>query len=207
MSIVPDERTISPAMAGTLMTAEEFDAADDWDEGYRYELLNGVLVVTPPAAIGERGSNDLLAHLLRTYQDQHPQGSALNYTVSEQTVRTKKNRRRADRVVWAGLGRPPHVKRDPPTIVVEFVSPGRRSRQRDYQTKRREYGEVKVREYWIIDRFQRQMTVVRYGRSRMKEIVVGEGDVYQTELLSGFELPISRLLAEADLVATFEGDD
>ena len=66
-------------LAGTYMKPEEFDAAEDWDDAYRYELINGVLIVAPPPGEGERGPNDLLGYLLRVYQDQHPQGSALNY--------------------------------------------------------------------------------------------------------------------------------
>jgi hypothetical protein len=31
------------------------------------------------------------------------------------------------------------VKRDPPTIVIEHVSSGRRNRRRDYEAKREEY--------------------------------------------------------------------
>lgn len=33
---------------GMLMTPEEFDAATDFDELYSYELIHGVLIVSPP---------------------------------------------------------------------------------------------------------------------------------------------------------------
>jgi Uma2 family endonuclease len=46
---------IGPELAGSLMTADEFDTAEEWDENYNYELINGVLVVVPPASEGERG--------------------------------------------------------------------------------------------------------------------------------------------------------
>ncbi|MDX1944706.1 MAG: hypothetical protein SFU86_04800 [Pirellulaceae bacterium] len=42
------------------------------------------------------------------------------------------NIRRRDRALWIGLGRLPDPKVDLPTIVVEFVSPGRRNFLRDY---------------------------------------------------------------------------
>jgi Uma2 family endonuclease len=189
------------------MTPEEFDSAEDWDEAYNYELVNGVLVVTPPPSEGERGPNDLLGHWLRDYQDNHRKGAALNYTLTEHTIRTRKNRRRADRVIWAGLGRVPNVRRDLPTIVVEFVSPGRRSRQRDYHAKRDEYRGVGIAEYWVIDRFRRQLTVFRQVTDDVPERVVREGQVYTTPLLPGFRLPLSALLAEADLLAQAQQDD
>ena len=49
------------------------------------------------------------------------------------------NRRRADRVIWTGLGRVPDPEKDIPSIVVEFVSKRRRDALRDYEAKRDEY--------------------------------------------------------------------
>ena len=45
---------LSPSCAGLRMTPEEFDGVLDFDERYRYELINGVLVVTPPPGLSER---------------------------------------------------------------------------------------------------------------------------------------------------------
>jgi Uma2 family endonuclease len=125
--------------AGLLMTPEEFDAIEDWDENYRYELIHGVLVVSAIPLPEERGPNDLLGYYLIDYQRKHPQGSALNYTINQEYVLTQDSRRIADRLIWAGLGRMPHPRRDLPTIAVEFVSAGRRNAQRDYVDKRKEY--------------------------------------------------------------------
>ena len=60
MGIIQDYLIIGPELAGTYMKSDEFDAAEDWDDGYRYELINGVLIVTPPPGEGECGPNDLL---------------------------------------------------------------------------------------------------------------------------------------------------
>jgi len=110
-------------------------------------------------------------------------------------------------VIWAGLGRVPNVRRDLPTIVIEFVSAGRRSRQRDYEAKRDEYREAGIVEYWVIDRFRRQMTVYRQPTADVRSVVVREGELYTTPLLPGFELPLSHLLAEADMLDRAQGDD
>ena len=194
--------TLGLELAGTLMTPEEFDAIEEADEDYRYELIRGVLIVSPSASVEERDPNEELGHWLRTYREGHPQGSALDRTVSEQMVPVLQDRRRADRVIWAGLGRRPDLKADIPTIVVEFVSAGKRNRRRDYEQKRQEYLAVGVVEYWIIDRFRRTLTVVRNAAEGAQEIVVGEADVYRTPVLPGFELPLGRLLALADDWAT-----
>jgi Uma2 family endonuclease len=186
---------LGPDLAGTLMEPEEFDAVAEWDEGYVYELIRGVLIVSPPPSEAERDPNGELGFQLRLHREQHPEGSRLDATLSEQHVRTLASRRRADRVVWVGLGRVPDPKSDIPTIVVEFVSSGKRNRRRDYVEKRDEYRALGVPEYWLIDRFRRTMTV---WRSDGSEEVVPHDGVYRTPLLPGFELPLARLLAAAD---------
>jgi Uma2 family endonuclease len=186
--------------AGRLMTPEEFDATPMWhfDDRYRYELINGLLIVTPPVNIAEADPNDELGFLLRTYKETHPNGSALDATAPERTVPATSQRRRCDRAIWAGLGRLPDTNRDIPTIVVEFVSRSRADALRDYETKRDEYLAAGVKEYWIIDRFRRIMTVYHPTPLGPTYEVVTETQTYQTPLLPGFELPLTRLLSRAD---------
>jgi Uma2 family endonuclease len=61
-----------------------------------------------------------------------------------------------------------------------------------------EYREAGVREYWIIDRFERKMTVFRQDSSGTHEVLVPEDGVYRTPLLPGFELILAALLGVAD---------
>jgi Uma2 family endonuclease len=194
----PAELILGPEWNGALMTPEEFDAVEAYDAEYRYELVHGVLVVTPIPLVQESDPNEHLGHLLRTYRDTHPDGSALDATLPQQYVRSRESRRLADRVIWAALGRLPNLRQDVPTIVVEFVSAGRRNRERDYVDKRREYMEVGVQEYWIIDRFARRLTVVRNDPAGQQELLISEEGVYRTPVLPGFELALAPLLAVAD---------
>jgi Uma2 family endonuclease len=190
---------IGPGSAGQLMTPEQFDALrpSQFVRGNRYELVNGVLIVSPTPGIGERRPNDYLGTLLDVYRETHPQGSVIDETAPEQTVATT-NRRRADRVIWTGLGHVPDVDKDVPSIVAEFVSKRRRDVLRDYEVKRDEYLAAGVKEYWVIDRFRRFMTVYRQDAGGLSYDIVKEGEIYQTDLLPGFELPLSKLLAKSD---------
>ena len=181
---------------GILMTPEEFDAAD-FDECWSYQLINGVLIVSPLPLLNEADPNEHLGYLLRRYQDDHPQGSALDFTAGERIIPTGKNRRRADRVIWTGLGRPPR-RGEMPTVIAEFVSSRKRDRVRDYETKRDEYMAIKVKEYWIIDRFMHTMTVFSRSRGRYRMRVLSKDESYTTDLLPGFELPLARLFTLAD---------
>ena len=194
---------LCPELAGTLMTPEEFDAVDEYEEGYRYELVHGVLVVNPIPLPEETDPNEELGSWLRTYRQQNP--GVIDVTMPQQYIRTSTGRRLADRVIWAGLGRVPDRRRDVPAIAVEFVSRSRRDRQRDYVDKRQEYIAAGVAEYWIIDRFRRTLTVVRPGPEGPVDQVIAEMETFTTPLLPGFELPLARLLAVADRWA--EPDD
>ena len=80
------------------------------------------------------------------------------------------------------------------TIAVEFVSQGRRNWVRDYETTRDEYLAIGIREYWIINRFDRTLTVWAKTASGRRKRVIREPQTYHTDLLPGFELPLKRLL-------------
>jgi Uma2 family endonuclease len=183
---------LGPECAGVSLTANEFDAAD-FEIGWRYELIKGVLVVSPAPKPQERSPNDVLGYWLRMYQENHRFGSSLNDTLPEHDIRVGDQRRRADRVIWARLGRQPRPE-ETPTIAVEFTSAGKRNMIRDYEEKRKEYAAIGVREYWVINRFRRNLTVFLQGGTKT---VYDEKRIYKTKLLPGFRMSISKLLASA----------
>jgi Uma2 family endonuclease len=169
---------LGPRSAGMLLKPAEFDRAR-FLEGWRYELINGVLVVSPTPSRKERDPNEELGHWLRSYRENHPQGESLDVTLPEETLETGENRRRADRVIWA-------------------VSSGKVNQDRDYIAKRAEYRGIGVREYWVVDRFRRTLTVFIFSGESDQERVIPENQSYKTPLLPGFELPLGRLLTLAD---------
>jgi Uma2 family endonuclease len=187
---------LGPRSAGLLLTPAEFDHAR-FREGWRYELINGVLIVSPSPSRQERHPNDRLGQLLWNYQELHPQGSSLDATLPEETIECKQIRRRVDRAIWAGLGRDPEAG-EVPTIVVEFVSGGKVNQDRDYIAKRAEYREIGVRQYWVIDRFRRTLSVYTFSGESDQVQVISENQKYESPLLPGFELPLGLLLKLAD---------
>ena len=88
MSTVPAESDVvlGSESAGLLMSPEEFDAIEDYDENYQYELVNGVLVVHPISLPEETGPNEYLAHVLLEYRERHLQGKALDYTLPQRPL-------------------------------------------------------------------------------------------------------------------------
>ena len=201
MSIAPAKTRrlrLSPRSAGLLLTPKEFDRATGV-KGWRYELINGVLIVSPMPSRKERHPNDYLGHWLWSYHEQHPQGSSLDLILPEEEVETREgqDRRRLDRAIWAGLGRDPE-EGEPPTIAVEFVSAGKRNQDRDYVVKRTEFREIGIRQYWVIDRFKRTMTVYSFEGERDEIQVIPDGNTFETPLLPGFVLDLGKLLKFAD---------
>lgn len=193
---------LGPRDAGLPLSLDEFEAAD-YEPGYRYELIHGVLVVTPAPLEEERDANEELGHWLRNYQDSHPMGKSLVLTLPEQNLRTRTQNRRCDRAIWVGLARRPRTrgpaaKRDVPAIVVEFTSSRPADHRRDYDEKKIEYRILGVQEYWIVDRFRRTMVVHRRRGSRFVKRTVAKKEIYTTPLLPGFELSLAKLLAISD---------
>jgi len=188
--------SLGPHSNGMLVSPWEFDVAE-FEPGWRYDLVNGVLIVNPPPSLEERDPNEELGRWLRNYQEDNREGSALDFTLSEQTVHIGPHRRRVDRALWTGLGRLPE-KHETPTIAVEFVSEGRRNQRRDYEIKRDEYRTAGVREYWIVDRFEHTMTVYRFDRGELTKKVLSRRQTYTSPLLPGFRLPLARLFQLTD---------
>src|SRR5207253_1756028 len=71
------EIVLGPDWNGAALTPEEFDAIEEYDENYTYELIHGVVVVNPIPLGEETGPNEFLGHLLIVYRGDHPQGNIL----------------------------------------------------------------------------------------------------------------------------------
>jgi hypothetical protein len=75
-SVIP----YGPRDAGIPMDLDEFEGAE-LEEGHRYELIHGVLVVTPWPLEEERDANEELGCWLRNYKEGHPRGGAMDLTL------------------------------------------------------------------------------------------------------------------------------
>ncbi len=195
MPLPTESKRLTATSAGLRMALDEFRAIDDFEEGYRFELIQGILVVTPPPSPAHSNSNDELAYLLRAYRENNPQGKCIDGTFTDCELVTSIGLRVADRAIWVGLGRLPRPDQDVPSIVIEFVSPGKASYLRDFEHKRDEYLNLGCQEYWVFDRFDRTMAVFR---PNVPWLVVSEDQNYVTELLPDFLLPVKRIMAAAD---------
>jgi Uma2 family endonuclease len=134
------------------------------DDGNRYELVDGALLVTPaPVPIHQRAVG-LLARLLTEYVDQLRLGevfeSPADVQLEPETIL------QPDVFVVPEMAEPVRRWTDVRALLlaVEVLSPG--SRRHDRITKRAFYARVGVPEYWVVDPDERRVERWRPGDER-----------------------------------------
>ncbi|HMB06533.1 MAG TPA: Uma2 family endonuclease [Isosphaeraceae bacterium] len=189
---------IGPADHGRKMTLGEFRDAEE-EPGYRYELARGMLEVIEIPKTPHRRVVTNLFRLVAAYEREHP--GLIDYFGGGTEVRTWKTGMDLARHPDFGIvfiGAPLDDEGDlQPYLVAEVVSAS--SKVRDYQEKCRDYLVYGVREYWIVDPLQRQVTVLtRRGEgadATWAERVLGDGELLESALLPGLATTVADLWA------------
>jgi len=159
-----------------FLSFEEYLSYDDGTDKL-YELFNGELIEVPP----ESGENvEVATSLLIEFSAVVGRAQVRGHGL-ELEVRGEPKNCYPDLTII----RPEHIallkKRNTvrltmpsPLLVVEVVSPGNLQRERDYVAKRRQYEDIGVGEYWIVDPDLEQVTVLV-----IEDGVYTEGGVFQ----------------------------
>lgn len=146
-------------MVATLHPLTYDDLRDMPDDGQRYEIIGGELVVTPAPSMGHQlvsGSlYDLLRHYARTVN-----GGKVVYAPFD--VRLSPHDVVEPDLVFLSAARPRVPNEDnsidyPPDLVVEVISPS--SRRSDRVAKMALYARAGVPEYWIADPVERSLVI------------------------------------------------
>ncbi|RIK86990.1 MAG: Uma2 family endonuclease [Planctomycetota bacterium] len=80
-------------------------------------------------------------------------------------------------------------------LVMEVVSDDPAGRQRDYETKRRDYAEAGIPEYWIVDPQQHRIAVLTLDGGRYVEHAYAHGGTAESRLLNGFSVDVDAVFA------------
>ncbi len=140
------------------------------DDGNRYEVLDGELLVTPQASMDHQDVAARLFVALYTYCKAHRAGAAF----SPAAVQWGKNELQPDIEVVQGYraGTGQTWETAPrPSLVVEILSPFAASRRRDLHDKRVAYLRLGIPEYWVVDHEARRVHVWSGGRG---EVIVSD---------------------------------
>ena len=82
-------------------------------------------------------------------------------------------------------------------LVMEVVSGGAEDRRRDLKTKRREYAQAGIPEYWIVDPRDEWITVLRLdGKNYAVHGEYAKGTKAASHLLPGFEVDVTTAFAQ-----------
>lgn len=180
---------------GRPLTAQEFADAS-YDEPWKYERVGGRLVVMYPDGQVHDIASEPWCDRLGMYRLAHL--GVVDQIVSEAWVLIADQ---IDRIGDIGVflqpadgSTPPPRPGRVPKLIFEIVSPGAKDRRRDYGEKKADYYDVGVREYVVIDRFDRKVTVFTHEAGGYAERVLSGSDVYETPLLPGFRVALDDVL-------------
>jgi Uma2 family endonuclease len=191
-------RQFGPADHGRRLSYDEF-VAGDYLEGYKYELINGELYVSPkPGGDHDWIAVELFGQLL-DYARDHP--TIINYvtpnarifvpnredvTAPEPDIAAYQNyprRRPVGGRQWQNVS---------PLLVAEVVSPD--TAEKDLVRNVDLYFLVpSIKEYWAFDlreTAESLLTVYRRQARKWKVLYVAAGEAYSTRLLPGFEFVV-----------------
>lgn len=182
---------------GLELTHEEFAEAD-CQEPWRYERVNGRLVVMTPAGDDHHRVSDPFRDYLGAYRLSHRE---LVERVSQESWVTidDDTERLPDIAVYLRSEQvPPRIPERVPDLIVECVSPTAADRRRDYEDKRADYQRIGVREYVVIDRMTQRVLVLRLEEGEYIETELGRTDSYTTPLLPGLAIPLVEIIGEEE---------
>ncbi|HEX6293335.1 MAG TPA: Uma2 family endonuclease [Herpetosiphonaceae bacterium] len=158
------------------------------DDGNRYELLEGELVVSrAPRLTHQRVSGNIFA-LIRAYLEQHPIGEVF----ATAGVMFDQFSSVIPDLVFVSHARQAEIVVDDrfiggPELVIEILSPGEDNARRDRVTKRQIYGRFGVDEYWIVDPEQQIIGVYQLDDTVLElRVTVTRHDALMSNVLPGF---------------------
>ncbi|HYU17771.1 MAG TPA: Uma2 family endonuclease [Chloroflexota bacterium] len=173
-----------------------FKADDIWEapeDGNRYEVIDGELLVTPAPSWGHQVASAGLFLRLGTYVRRRrlgqvvsaPTGVALDEETAVQPDLVYVSRERAGIISERGL-------EGAPNLVVEVLSPSTQARDRGIKMRR--YAAAGIPHYWLVDPSARTLEPYRLGeRGYESGGVYGAGTTFRPELFPGLEIPIDEL--------------
>lgn len=166
------------------------------DDGNRYELIDGELLVSKAPGLIHQETLGRLFYRLVDYLMASPIGRLI---LNPGIVFDDYNGVIPD-LVFVSSEREhiitPRGLIDAPNLVVEIVSPGEKNSERDRVLKRQLYSRRGVREYWVVDPEIRTIEVYRLQENVLVLVAtLHEGDMLTSPLLPEFSCTVTEIFA------------
>ena len=199
MASVQQRLHLGPLDLGRRLSLSEFDDAE-FENGFRYELIDGRLYVAPAPNLSENFLESWLHGKLNRYMEQHP--DIVAYVAIRGRVflpkRTRPTIPEPDIAIYSSfptqtdIGKL-HWQDISPTIVIEVLVGG--DMAKDLSRNPELYHTVpSIREYWVLNgsQYAEEPTLLVHRRRGKSWAVTAfpYGTTYETKLLPGFELLI-----------------
>ncbi len=190
--VATDPPHFGAADDGRIVSSADFAAAT-YDEPWTYERVDGRLVVMSPDGWEHVETSEPWRDGLVAYKLARP--DVVRQVVSQPWVRIDGGKDRIGDlgVYLSGNATQRKIPDLVPDLMFEFVSPSREDRRRDYVQKRADYFKVGVCEYIIVDRFDRNVTVLTLGPDGYAERVLAGDATYESPLLPGLAIRLAEV--------------
>ena len=160
--------TVTTLPWGRPLTADDLETMPD--DGHRYELIDGTLVVTPSPAVPHQRVVGNLHVLLREAvpEDHEVMLAPLDVTVAVDTVL------QPDLLVAPRESLTGRKMTGLPVLSVEVLSPS--TRLIDLNLKRAKYEQIETASYWVVDPERPALTAWQSEGGSFREVAQVEGD-------------------------------
>ena len=174
-----------------LLTAADLELMPD--DGNRYELVEGWMIVTRAPGLPHQEILRNLILLIGPYLNRTPVGQIFptpgvifdeyNSVIPDLVFLTNEQRERAGA----------HIH-EAPELAVEIVSPGAENARRDRVVKLQVYSKFRVKEYWVADPVARTLEIYRLAEGALALAATPAADEEVTSpVLPGFSCKVSEI--------------
>jgi Uma2 family endonuclease len=205
-SVIDDlEIAVPPSQIGgpTWPVALLFPRQGEWTEetylaletNRLIELSDGCLEVLPMATL----VHQCIVIFLSAALYDHVKAQGLGYVVTAPLpIRLGPGKMREPDVLYLRPNRVSDPKLPPngADFVIEVLSPGPDNQERDLVTKKEEYAQAGIGEYWIVDpELKRISVLVLDGGQYREEGQYGPGQTVNSAMLPGFQVDVTAVFA------------
>jgi len=183
-----------------IFTQDEFEAwlaeLPSWDENH-YELINGSVVMTPPAGWPHGNTEARIVRALGNCTNQHHLGEVFGSSTGYRLPSADTLEPDVSFIAAARLQAGPAPQRGKflaivPNLVVEILSTT--TAVRDRTEKKAIYERNGVEEYWLVDTDKQTIAVFSLSAGRYgAPLTVSSGDVVTSSVLPQLSFPVSEV--------------
>jgi len=204
MTVIQHPSARRPKLAWDV--ARLYPLQDEWDESdylaltenlnRLVELCDGYLEVLPMPKTSHQRIVQYLSTLLAAFVTARSLGTVL---FAPLRIKLGKGRFREPDVVFMSAAHAARIGEDywdGADLVIEVLSTQAKDRNRDLVTKRKEYAQAGIAEYWIVDPQEKRITVLkRRGKTYIVHCEARNEDAVNSSLLKGFEVSAKDVFA------------